>query len=183
MCRPGGNTNKIRMDYIESEMARRHLKSPSNDLLVSDQSAPDGAGNPSEPKYPQRQPASIGKLHEIDLGPDSKRQNIARTEAATRKLAGTVEPAQNDTEDTSRLGKDGKPSRDKKRRNSDDIKRDQLVEEVLRESRRKFLPQSYFTLFFSSLIKTFLLTLNSSRCLRRTPRKTSSSPPSSSSYR
>ena len=37
-----------------------------------------------------------------------------------------------------RLRKDGKPWRGRRRRNSEDIKRDKLVEEVLRESRREF---------------------------------------------
>ncbi len=40
-----------------------------------------------------------------------------------------------------KLGKDGKPWRGRKRRTSDDIKRDKLVEEVLRESRRERFPK------------------------------------------
>lgn len=36
-----------------------------------------------------------------------------------------------------RLGKNGKPRRTRRRRNSDDMKRDKLVEEVLRESKRE----------------------------------------------
>lgn len=87
----------------------------------------------------QREPASLGKLHEIDLGQEAKLQNIARTEAATRRLAGDdrdVLPAHEDsTSSISTSGKDGRPWRNRKRRNSEDIERDRLVEEVLRESK------------------------------------------------
>ena len=34
-----------------------------------------------------------------------------------------------------RLGRDGKPWRGRKRRGSDDVKRDKMVEDVLRENR------------------------------------------------
>jgi hypothetical protein len=79
----------------------------------------------------ERQPASLGKLHEIDLGPDATLSNIQRTAAAHQKSEG-------DLEATELLkGKDGRPRRGQKRRTSEDIRRDKLVEEVLRESRRK----------------------------------------------
>jgi hypothetical protein len=53
-----------------------------------------------------------------------------------------------------RLGPDGKPWRGRKRRASDDVKRDQLVEEFLHENRRKSLPlprrtQAYFANHFT----------------------------------
>lgn len=84
----------------------------------------------------ERQPASLGRLHEIDLGEEAKLRNIARTEAATRKLTddepwGLGEPQAN------RPGTEEKEKawRNRKRRNSADIERDRLVEEVLRESK------------------------------------------------
>ncbi|KAF7155030.1 hypothetical protein CNMCM5623_005238 [Aspergillus felis] len=87
----------------------------------------------------QREPASLGKLHEIDLGQEAKLQNIARTEAATRRLVGDdrgASPAHEDpTSSIAAPGKDGRPWRNRKRRNSEDIERDRLVEEVLRESK------------------------------------------------
>ncbi|EFE38654.1 hypothetical protein TRV_06703 [Trichophyton verrucosum HKI 0517] len=83
-------------------------------------------------QLPQRQPATLGKLHEIDLGPDSKLQNIARTEAATRNLAKGDSAAPED-EETVNKGKQTRGGR--RRRNSEDIMRDRLVEEVLRESK------------------------------------------------
>jgi hypothetical protein len=136
------STNEIRMTYIETEMARRHIRSDS-------QGAPEGhaddgaARRASDLKLPQRQPATLGKLHEIDLGPDSKLQNIARTQEATRKLAGNEDGRTDILE--SRGTKTPQPEsgdkrfRGRRRRNSDDIRRDQLVEEVLRESKREYI--------------------------------------------
>jgi hypothetical protein len=130
------------MTYIETEMARRHIRSDS-------QGAPEGhtddaaARRASDLKLPQRQPATLGKLHEIDLGPDSKLQNIARTQAATRKLAGNEDGHSDSRESrhtkTAQPESGDKPFRGRRRRNSDDIRRDQLVEEVLRESKRESL--------------------------------------------
>ena len=76
-----------------------------------------------------KQPAAIGRLHEVDLGPDSKARNVALTEAAQRRLDGEPEE-----DEKPRLRRDGKPFR-RKRRTSTDVKRDKLVEEVMRESR------------------------------------------------
>ncbi|KAL9014403.1 MAG: hypothetical protein Q9173_000951 [Seirophora scorigena] len=81
-----------------------------------------------------RQPAALGKLHEIDLGLDATLKNIARTEAAKRRLEGG-EPEIEESTGKVRLRKDGKPWRSRRRRNSDDAKRDKLVEEVMKESR------------------------------------------------
>lgn len=84
-----------------------------------------------------QQSAMTGKLMEIDLGDEARARNIAETERARRRLEG-----QPDNEVDSdgrprkvRLGRDGKPWRGRNRRNSEDIKRDQLVEEFLRENR------------------------------------------------
>lgn len=88
----------------------------------------------------ERRPASLGKLMEIDLGPDATLRNIARTEAATRRInTGEAEELENDPVGRKmRLGRDGKPFRPRRyRRNSNDVKRDKLVEEVMKESRRR----------------------------------------------
>lgn len=129
------------MAYIETEMAKRHRhQMPANttdsNTSTTSQASSDGL---STTVALQREPASLGKLHEIDLGQEAKLQNIARTEAATRRLAGDdrdVLPAHEDsTSSISTSGKDGRPWRNRKRRNSEDIERDRLVEEVLRESK------------------------------------------------
>jgi hypothetical protein len=93
-----------------------------------------------------RQPAGVGKLLEIDLGPDTTLENIARTEAAKRRLeTGGSETVAMKPARKPRLGRDGKPWRLRKGRNEEDIKRDELVEAVMRESKRKFQhpPMSY----------------------------------------
>jgi hypothetical protein len=134
-------TNKIRMDYIETELAKRHRQQTSADTGDSNISATGQASSdiPSTTVALQREPASLGKLHEIDLGQETKLQNIARTEAATRRLVEDdrgASPAHEDpTSSIAPSGKDGRPWRNRKRRNSEDIERDRLVEEVLRESK------------------------------------------------
>lgn len=75
---------------------------------------------------------------EIDLGEEARNRNLVLTDRATRKLQG--EAIEDDDEQAARpkkvrLGRDGKPWRPRNRRTSDDIKRDQLVEEILRENR------------------------------------------------
>lgn len=126
------------MAYIESGLAKRrqgHEASTSNGLGSEGNLSLNGtlinAGL-------HRQPAALGKLHEIDLGPDAKLRNIARTEAAKKRLEGGEE-AEVDERGSGklRLRRDGKPWRGRRRRNSEDVKRDKLVEEVMRESRRK----------------------------------------------
>ncbi|KAH1585610.1 hypothetical protein KXX69_008217 [Aspergillus fumigatus] len=135
------DVDKHMMAYIETEMAKRHRhQMPANttdsNTSTTSQASSDGL---STTVALQREPASLGKLHEIDLGQEAKLQNIARTEAATRRLAGDdrdVLPAHEDsTSSISTSGKDGRPWRNRKRRNSEDIERDRLVEEVLRESK------------------------------------------------
>ncbi|KAL9116673.1 MAG: hypothetical protein Q9187_006803 [Circinaria calcarea] len=56
------------------------------------------------------------------------------TEAARRRLEGAPDDIEEGTGKI-RLRRDGKPWRGRRRRNSQDVKRDQLVEEVMRESR------------------------------------------------
>lgn len=132
-------TNKIRMAYIESEMAKRFQHHLPTDKLDTDTLATNDRHAPAPSlKLPQRQPASLGKLHEIDLGQETKLQNIARTEAATRHL-GTDEGQPQYTGEAGpskdAAGKSEPSWRNRKRRTSEDIERDRLVEEILRESK------------------------------------------------
>jgi len=122
------------MAYIDSEMAKqRHMHSTAANsaggLLGK------STGNTIDAVV-QRQPAALGKLQEVDLGPDATSLNVARTEAAKRRMEG-VDGEPEEIIGKVRLGKNGKPRRTRRRRNSDDIKRDKLVEEVLRESKRE----------------------------------------------
>lgn len=82
-----------------------------------------------------------GKLLEIDLGDEARARNIEMTERARRRLQGLGADSEETAPPrpaTTRLGPDGKPWRGRKRRGSEDIKRDQLVEEFLHENSRKF---------------------------------------------
>ncbi|KAI9756381.1 MAG: hypothetical protein M4579_003885 [Chaenotheca gracillima] len=147
------DVNKHMMEYIETELARRRRETQDAQQVASGRGDHDGGdaeelerlvmdsnehGNTAHDSH-ERQPAAMGRLHEIDLGPDAMMRNIARTKAAT---SSGVEGGEGDLEaeegaQNTRVGgkkkKGSKPWR--KRRTSEDIKRDQLVEEVLRESR------------------------------------------------
>jgi len=122
------------MAYIDSELAkRRHMHSTTANSAGG--SFGKSTGNTIDAVV-QRQPAALGKLQEVDLGPDATSLNVARTEAAKRRMEG-VDGEPEEITGKLRLGKNGKPRRTRRRRNSGDIKRDKLVEEVLRESKRE----------------------------------------------
>ncbi|KAH0536910.1 hypothetical protein FGG08_006248 [Glutinoglossum americanum] len=129
------DVNKHMMAYIDSEMARRcegNSTTPQPEAgNVASFVTRDQVNAVAVPPL-QRQPAALGKLHEIDLGPDSTRTNIERT---VKMLENGEKLEEIPTQGKVRLGKDGKPWRGRKRRTSEDIQRDKLVEEVLRESR------------------------------------------------
>jgi hypothetical protein len=131
------------MAYVDSKMARMREEPDANAYgnEYDDREGDQGSWEAERGNYGPRNrpPAGLGKLLEIDLGPDSTLRNIARTEAATRRLGGSLESETEGREQNKkvRLGRDGKPRRRRNRRTSDDIKRDKLVEEVLRESKRE----------------------------------------------
>ena len=120
------------MAYIDYELAKhRHGQSTSQSL--NDQTRETSPGGTATEFGRYRQAAGLGKLHEVDLGEDARQRNISLTEAAKRRLEGG-EPIEEIVAKV-RLGRDGKPRRARKRRGSEDIKRDKLVEEVLKESK------------------------------------------------
>lgn len=90
-------------------------------------------------KQAESQRVLHGKLLEIDLGDEARARNIEMTERARRRLEGLgadeLEESAGVRHKKPRLGPDGKPWRSRNRRGSDDIKRDQLVEEFLSENR------------------------------------------------
>ena len=124
------------MAYIDSELAKRRQQQMKTSQASISESIGVTSANSTMDAATKKQPAALGKLHEIDLGPDATLTNIVRTEEAKRKLeCGTPEIVQQVGK--IRLGRDGKPRRPRKRRNSDDVKRDKLVEEVMKESKRE----------------------------------------------
>jgi Hepatocellular carcinoma-associated antigen 59 len=140
-------TNVLRVAYIESEMAKRRLGQDlpeSSNTTLDDQQSNDEVAHPSNKQVLQRQPAAVGKIHEIDLGRDASLRNQQRTALAMRKARGEHVPSEElVVTKKPKLGRNGKPRRGPKRRNSEDIKRDQLVEQVLHESRREPLLVHY----------------------------------------
>ncbi|KAK5632986.1 hypothetical protein RRF57_008700 [Xylaria bambusicola] len=136
---PSCNADGAREEYIEAELAKRHYmavgpQGPSS----SNQSGGSAAQTESTAdKGEEKHTALTGKLFEVDLGDEVRSRNEAMTDRARRKLQGlAVEDDENgERRKKVRLGRDGKPWRPKNRRNSDDIKRDQLVEDILRENR------------------------------------------------
>lgn len=124
-------------------MAKRRLglalQQPSN-VRSPAQNTQDGDRDLSGKPTSQRQPAGVGKIHEIDLGRDASVRNRERTELAIRRARGEQVPLDKPAVvKKPRLGRNGKPRRGPKPRNSEDVKRDQLVEQVLHESRRESL--------------------------------------------
>ncbi|KAF2426193.1 hypothetical protein EJ08DRAFT_663381 [Tothia fuscella] len=125
--------DKHMVSYIDAKMAK--LRESANALEASG-SAANGEGRTPSGLLRTRQPAGVGKLLEIDLGPDATLKNIARTQAAQKRLEAGEPEAQNaGPQRKPRLGRDGKPWRSRKRRNSEDIARDKMVEDIMRESR------------------------------------------------
>ena len=139
-------------------MAKRHLgtnlRSPAH--APEDVTDTDSSGSDYEDEEPPtetgttastkplaaRQPSSLGRIHEIDLGAASALRNYERTEAALRQqqIGQPADPAPGSRPRKprrARLGRDGKPLRPRPRkgRNSSDIERDALVEQVLKETR------------------------------------------------
>ncbi|KAK1979075.1 hepatocellular carcinoma-associated antigen 59-domain-containing protein [Colletotrichum cereale] len=146
--------NKHMMEYIESHLSNRKsptaqsTTNPPPPASAASQASASSFARPAPPPPPQppadsdpkNHPIMQGKLMEVDLGDEARARNQAMTEKAARRLLGEVDVADADIPDgrrakKPRLGRDGKPWRPRNRRNSDDIKRDQLVEEILRENR------------------------------------------------
>ena len=148
--------DQAREEYIESELAKRKrfaaehraqqegaqnggsgnaMTTSMTNLLAADPTLSVGGGKA------ESQRALHGKLMEIDLGEEARARNIAETERARRRLEGQILEEEEDADGRHkkvRLGPDGKPWRSRNRRDSDALKRDQQVEEFLRENRRKF---------------------------------------------
>ena len=106
------------------------------DLGNTISTATSQSGRPTETKssadieHSIRLAAGMGKIEEVDIAPVPK-----RTDEKWRRLGnGEFEHL---ATGKVRLGRDGKPRRPPKRRNSEDIRRDQMVDTVLSESKRK----------------------------------------------
>lgn len=119
------------MAYIDSELARqRQVKNPDPSSVETQTTSSN-----RDESTPQ-QAISLGKIQEIDLGDESRHRNASLMDEARRRAAGEdVQESRTKERTKSRLGPDGKPWRNRKRRASDDIKRDSIVDQVLRENK------------------------------------------------
>jgi len=126
------DVDKHMMAYVEQHMSRRRGEAvPSEAAQGGEEERQQQEGGKSSywtPTRPEARGATLGKLHEVDLGEEVKQRNIALTAQA---LTGGGE-MQTD-------GAGGR--RQRKRRNSQDIERDRLVEEVLKETRLDLYPE------------------------------------------
>ncbi|OTB08700.1 hypothetical protein M426DRAFT_18787 [Hypoxylon sp. CI-4A] len=147
--------NQHMEEYIEAQLRKRHNNAIASTSLGETGASSQGAqssnqagatpssmtNNNTAPKPENRNRALQGQLMEIDLGDEARNRNEALTERARRKLQGEALDDDESGGSSSgrpkkvRLGRDGKPWRPRNRRTSDDIRRDQLVEEILRENR------------------------------------------------
>jgi hypothetical protein len=135
--------NHERNAYVDARIGRllgdAQDDSSAHNTLSATSSAISGTTAPAS-----RQPVGMGKLHEVDLGPDAARLNALRTQEAAARLnnTGLASPApQPEPRHANRRGRPfpgrgGKFRRKIKRRTSDDLKRDQMVEAILAESNR-----------------------------------------------
>ncbi|ORY01036.1 hypothetical protein BCR34DRAFT_575230 [Clohesyomyces aquaticus] len=90
----------------------------------------DAIGNPII-RHDAQLAAGMGKLQEVDLGPDAAMKNIERTQAALRLARGEALPPE--PEPTNRKAR--RRRRQEQARDPQAVLRDQLVEQVLREAK------------------------------------------------
>ncbi|OAP65213.1 hypothetical protein AYL99_01185 [Fonsecaea erecta] len=143
------NVDQHMVAFIDSEMARRrsHLATPSNVSSRNleedtDQDSPS-SNEPGPPiqKTSSTNPTTTRQLAEVDLGDSVHDTNLARTRAALERVQAGRAPVEEVDKPLKprkpRLGRDGKPMRPRprKRRNSEDIARDALIEQFLHENK------------------------------------------------
>ncbi|CAI6335055.1 unnamed protein product [Periconia digitata] len=134
-------------EYVEARLAEKnhrlhgwpipkHLEAAVADLApesrenraIARTNIPGGKDNAkASDEHDLRLAAGKGKLQEVELSSSSA--------AVQNKAAGNNPPSK------VRLGRDGKPRRHPKRRNSEDLRRDQLVEAVLSEAKLEYFEE------------------------------------------
>ncbi|EXJ64169.1 hypothetical protein A1O7_00505 [Cladophialophora yegresii CBS 114405] len=140
------NVDKHMVAFIDSELARRRNTPVSSvqrrpaDGSEQDSTASNDKSPPDEKKSLAN--ATVARpLAEVDLGTSAHHLNLARTQAALERVKAGQAPIEDDVKPPKprkpRLGRDGKPMkpRPRKRRNSEDLARDALVEQFLHENK------------------------------------------------
>ncbi|KAI9658587.1 MAG: hypothetical protein M1821_002147 [Bathelium mastoideum] len=131
------NRERHMESYVDSKMAKISGGVKSSECVQAQAMSDLPKRGPSPVNGPSQKPATESEaLQEVDLGPEAILQNIARTEAARRRLeAGTSIGSDLEASRKVRLGRDGKPRKNRNRRNSADAKRDQMVEQLMQDAR------------------------------------------------
>ncbi|KIX06033.1 uncharacterized protein Z518_04007 [Rhinocladiella mackenziei CBS 650.93] len=144
------NVDRHMIAFIDAEMAKRRnelISSSDNPQRGGDEESRKTLSTPAEGNIwpvkmpPSNHPSSARQLSEVDLGSSAHDSNIARTQAALERAKAGQAPVEEEPKPQRprkpRIGRDGKPMKPppRKRRNSEDIARDALVEQVLHENR------------------------------------------------
>ncbi|KAI1031609.1 hypothetical protein LB504_000816 [Fusarium proliferatum] len=138
--------DKHMMDYIESRLYNRAGGNTSHNTLsasTSDPARQPSATTATTTNHESGRAVMQGQLVEISLEDHSARsQNPVQADSATDGGPRAKKP---------RLRKDGTPWRPRNRRDSDALKRDQIVDEILHETRRMSLMSMFLELATKSL--------------------------------
>ncbi|ETI28097.1 hypothetical protein G647_00546 [Cladophialophora carrionii CBS 160.54] len=140
------NVDQHMVAFIDSELARRRNTPVSSfQPLPADGTEEDTTvsndRSPTNEKKSSANPTAARQLAEVDLGKSAHHLNLARTQAALERVKAGQAPIEDDVKPPKprrpRLGRDGKPMkpRPRKRRNSEDLARDALVEQFLHENK------------------------------------------------
>ncbi|KAH7493761.1 hypothetical protein IWW34DRAFT_197653 [Fusarium oxysporum f. sp. albedinis] len=118
---------KHMMDYIESRLYNRAGGNSSQNTLPGTTSDPARQPSATTTNHESGRAVMQGQLMEINLDDHSARnENAVQADSATDGGPRAKKP---------RLRRDGKPWRPRNRRDSDALKRDQIVDEILHETR------------------------------------------------
>ncbi|KAL5618715.1 hypothetical protein FOVSG1_000937 [Fusarium oxysporum f. sp. vasinfectum] len=119
--------DKHMMDYIESRLYNRAGGNSSQNTLLATTSDPARQPSATTTNHESGRAVMQGQLMEINLDDHSARsENAVQADSATDGGPRAKKP---------RLRRDGKPWRPRNRRDSDALKRDQIVDEILHETR------------------------------------------------
>ncbi|KAF5597082.1 hypothetical protein FPCIR_3718 [Fusarium pseudocircinatum] len=121
--------DKHMMDYIESRLYNREGGSTSQNTLSASASDPARQPSATTTNHESGRAVMQGQLMEISLEDHSARsENALQADSTTDGGPRAKKP---------RLRRDGTPWRPRNRRDSDALKRDQIVDEILHETRRQ----------------------------------------------
>ncbi|KAF5690778.1 hypothetical protein FDENT_3664 [Fusarium denticulatum] len=121
--------DKHMMDYIESRLYNRAVGNTSQNTLSASASDPARQPSATTTNHESGRAVMQGQLMEISLEDHSARsENALQADSAADGGPRAKKP---------RLRRDGTPWRPRNRRDSDALKRDQIVDEILHETRRQ----------------------------------------------